>query len=528
MKLMQRSKAPIWYKRLLRKIDREGIISRKEFFKAIDSKHQNYIPTYFQGRIIPSITHNHGYFISKKYLKKHADKWGFYTTRSGINFHLEGNIDSVLKYLIRRKREGITVEEAKALCHRDCKRAFAKVLDNDNYLSEEILGTTVYLYRRRKDTQVKIRLTNCKVEAFFADEDGELLIPLEEVSTTLKQLVDSKEKHCKLMVSFLGKHLSSSWRNLSGQIKYNERYRDIIGKQGTCDIHFTTLNKYFRDISINDLKDLFKTMVKGLMNDGVIRGKYMAIDATHVFAWVNQNNTMYRTPYTGPDSYTDESVLQFAQHGFHQGRFFGYKCHLIVDCESELPVAMAVTSGNASDMSQIIPLVESIDDIVLKDVERLLGDAGYDYSDEIKKVNTIIKGMMIVDTNPRRNNVLKYMKKMIRGIFDKFSHKIENIDDAMRYIPQKLLTRFGVNVGNEKESSMVKMIQYHLNTGLRVAVERVFSRLKGMLPFEKPKLQKDTSVVKHVYLCVNWMLLVAYTANRLGYNENIRRLASVV
>ncbi|MFO8109940.1 MAG: hypothetical protein R6U17_05395 [Thermoplasmata archaeon] len=120
------------------------------------------------------------------------------------------------------------------------------------------------------------------------------------------------------------------------------------------------------------------------------------------------------------------------------------------------------------------------------------------------------------------------MKKMVKGIFDKFGHKIKNIDDAIIYIPQELLTKFGVEMGNKDESSIIKMIQYHLNTGLRVAVECTFSRLKGLLPFERPKLQKDSSVIKNILLCVNWMLLTAYTAKRLGYDENIRRMASIV
>lgn len=525
---MQRSNACIEYKRLLRKINREGIISRKAFFRAIDSEHDNYVPAYFQGMIIPSITHRHGYFISKKFLKEKADKWGFYTTKSGITFHKKGDTDSVLKYLIRRRRHGITAEEAKEFCKRNCKRALARVTEGEKYSSENILGTTVYLYNRRKKTQRKIRLTNSRIEPRVEKVDGIPMIPLEEVGDVLEQLVDEEMDYRRFMVSFLSVHLSSTWRNLSGKLKYDQRYRELIDMAEKDDIHFTTLNKYFLDLDISDLETLFKTLVRELVGEEVIKGKYLAIDSTHIFAWANQNNPRYRDPYPEPDSYTDESVLQFAQHGYHQGRFYGYKCHLIVDCKSELPVAITITSGNASDMSQIIPLIEDIDAIDLKEVERVIGDAGYDFPDEIDKVNKRIKGMMMTDTNPRRSKPLKYMKKMVNGIFDKFGHKINNIDDALEFIPQKLLTHFGVKIGNKRESSIIKMIQYHLNTGLRVAVERTFSRLKGLLPFERPKLQKDSSVIKNILLCVNWMLLTAFTAKRLDYDENIRRMASIV
>jgi len=66
---------------------------------------------------------------------------------------------------------------------------------------------------------------------------------------------------------------------------------------------------------------------------------------------------------------------------------------------------------------------------------------------------------------------------------------------------------------------------YHLSKGMRVAVERVFSRLKGCLPFERPKLQKDVSVVKNIYPCLNRMLLVALTAKRLGFDGSVRKMA---
>ena len=135
---------------------------------------------------------------------------------------------------------------------------------------------------------------------------------------------------------------------------------------------------------------------------------------------------------------------------------------------------------------------------------------------------------MIVDTNPRRNKFLKTMKIMVKGVFKKFAHCINNIDDALKYIPQKQITDFGVTVCSKKESALVKLIQYRLIKGMRVTVERVFSRLKNCLPFERPKLQKDVSVVKNIYLCLNWMLLVAMTAKRLGQDQDIRKMASVV
>jgi len=525
---MHRRNAPIKYKKILRLLNKKGPMRRKAFFRAIGSKHENYIPAYFQEVLILSITHNHGYFISKKFLKQHIDRRGFYITKSGITFHIQGDIVSVLKYLIRRRSYGLTTEEAEELCNRDCKRALEKVLTNERYSSENILGTTAYFYDPRKKFQMKERLCNSRIEPRIKDEDGNLMIPLEEVAKSLDQLTGDSMGYKQMIISFLKVHLKTTWRYLSGLFKYTMRFRELAGIKDNDEMHFTTLNKYFLTLSVSELEELFRRLVRELTGSKVIKGKYLAMDATHIFAWANRANTMYRNPFPQSNSYTDESVLHLAQHGFHQGKFYGYKCHLLVDCESELPLAFTITSGNAADMSQIIPLMENVDSIDLKEVERILADAAYDFKIEVEKVNKLIKGKMIVDTNPRRSGLLKNMRKMVKGVFANFSHKIKTIEDALKHIPQKLLSDFGVKIGNKRESVLIKMILYSLNRGMRVAVERVFSRLKGLLPFERPKLQKDTSVLKNIYLCVNWMLLVAFTSKRLGYNENVRRMASVV
>jgi len=394
----------------------------------------------------------------------------------------------------------------------------------DLYTCELIDGQNVYFYKPKKKQQQKNRLIDSSIKASPEPESSDSEIPLEDVSESLKEIIQDPMTQRKMMIGFLKIHLGSPWRQLSRQMKYLPRYRTIAGIQEQENLHYTTLNNYFLTLPITELEDLFKQLVSHLRCKEVISAKYLAMDATHIFAWANNSNKMCKNPFQEVNSYTDDSVLHFAQHGFHLDNFYGYKCHLLIDCESELPVAVIITSGEASDMAQIIPLMENATSIDLQEVHRILGDAGYDNEDDIEVVNRMIKGKMIVDTNPRRNKFLKIMKIMVKGVFDSFGHCINNIDDALKYIPQKQITDFGVSICSKKESALVKLIQYRLTRGMRVAVERVFSRLKGCLPFERPKLQKDASVVKNIYLCLNWMLLVAMTAKRLGHDQNITQL----
>ena len=526
--LIQLAKTSLKYKRLLRKINSNGIFPRKAFFNAIGSKNRNYIPTYFQGKILPSLTHNKGYFISTKFLKAHCDRNGFYRSRSGITFHRREDILSTLKYLIRIRPTGLTAKEANEFCNRDCYRPLSQIEAIDPYTCETIDGQKVFFYKPKKKKQLKNRLVDSAITASSEPDSSDSEILLEDVSDSLKEIIQDPMSHRQMMIGFLKVHLGSPWRQLSRQMKYLPRYRTIAGIQEQEDLHYTTLNNYFLTLSIADLEELFRQLVSHLRCKNVISGKYLAMDATHMFAWVNKSNRMCKNPFQESNSYTEKSVLHLAQHGFHLDNFYGYKCHLLIDCESELPVAVIITSGEVSDMAQIIPLMECATSIDLQEVHRVLADAGYDNADDIEVVNGMIKGKMIVDTNPRRNKFLKTMKIMVKGVFKKFANCINSIDDAFKYIPQKQITDFGVKICSKKESALVKLIQYRMTKGMRVTVERVFSRLKNCLPFERPKLQKDVSVVKNIYLCLNWMLLVAMTAKRLGQDQDIRKMASVV
>jgi len=135
------------------------------------------------------------------------------------------------------------------------------------------------------------------------------------------------------------------------------RYRTIVGMECHENLHYTTLNNYFLTLPVGQLEELFKTLVRELNAKKVIKGKYLAMDSTHIFAWAASSNPMYRDQFPVSNSYTESSVLHLARHGYHTTNFFGYKCHLLIDCQSELPVAVAITSGNDADSTQIVPLI---------------------------------------------------------------------------------------------------------------------------------------------------------------------------
>lgn len=65
-------------------------------------------------------------------------------------------------------------------------------------------------------------------------------------------------------------------------------------------------------------------------------------------------------------------------------RWFGYKPHLIVDTDYELPVAYTVTKAGACDCTEFLPLMEQLDQRhpeLLEDTQFISGDKGYDSKD---------------------------------------------------------------------------------------------------------------------------------------------------
>jgi len=70
-------------------------------------------------------------------------------------------------------------------------------------------------------------------------------------------------------------------------------------------------------------------------------------------------------------------------------RWFGYKLHLIVDADYELPVAYEVTKASASDCPQLLPMVNQLvqDHPGLLDATQFLsGDKGYDSKDNNREL----------------------------------------------------------------------------------------------------------------------------------------------
>ena len=165
----------------------------------------------------------------------------------------------------------------------------------------------------------------------------------------------------------------------------------------------------------------------------------------------------------------------------------GYKAHLAVDVDSDMPVAAVVASANDNEKKHALGLVDKAS-LLVDGVKAVVGDS--QYSSRRVRECIIEHGAM---------PVVPYPSNQRRG------EKVLRVDRLFRTSgPCEKRRVYGVG---------------------RASVERVNSRLE-LVGLDCLKLRGLRNVLVHVLLCIIVMLLVAVAALRLGRPWKVRSLAS--
>jgi len=282
-------------------------------------------------------------------------------------------------------------------------------------------------------------------------------------------------------------------------------------------VDHTTLSRAFDKVSDEFLKMLFHELVMKLHDKKVITGRFLVVDATHIYAFCNTRKDTTKNPVDG------------AKWGNHHGSFYGYKVHILIDADSELPLAMILSPGNDHDSPHFIPLVEEFEkNYDFDDIIALLADGAYDVNDFREIVRKKTGGIFLPACNPRRSKPLARMKQTVKKLFEKHGKKIGSVQDAFKYLGQKFLTEFGFDIGTPNESKLVELVSERLHRPFRAAVERVFSRLKALASFERPKSKRLKTVLKSIWWCLIGHLVQALSAYEKGIPGSMRKRTNLV
>ena len=203
--------------------------------------------------------------------------------------------------------------------------------------------------------------------------------------------------------------------------------------------------------------------VEVLVKKGRIRGEALALDSTFIKAY-SRRNLDNRTGYSDPESRVGRAG---------KAKDLGYRLHLAVDAKSEMPVAMMVTSANENEKKHSLKLFEKASHFVKP--RKLVADP--QYSSQSLREAAEKQGTKPVIPYPR--NQMKGIKGILRVDRRFKSHGSQELRRAYRK---------------------------------RVAVERVFSRLKNLASLTQHNLRGLAKITFHSQLCVIAMLLTAQAA----------------
>ena len=276
------------------------------------------------------------------------------------------------------------------------------------------------------------------------------------------------------------KHIPSD-RMLVRQMWKDPRLKRI------CDVEadqppygIAVLSRFRSKVGPERLARIVDQAVEVLVAKGGLKGEALALDSTFIKAY-SRRNLDNRTDYSDPESRIGRAV---------KSKDLGYRLHLAADVKSELPIAMIVVSANENEKKHSISLFAKASEHVKP--RKLLADS--QYSAASLRENALAHGALPVIPYPRNQQV------GVRGIL--------RVDRKFRsHGPQKFRRAYRK----------------------RVAVERVFSRLKNLASLTQHNLRGLAKITFHSQICVLIMLFNAQAAintHKLSKSRSIRYFAN--
>jgi len=259
------------------------------------------------------------------------------------------------------------------------------------------------------------------------------------------------------------KHIPSD-RMLVRQMWKDPRLKKI------CDIEaneppfgIAVLSRFRTKVGPERLAKVIDHTIEALVKKGRIKGEALALDSTFIKAY-SRRNLDNRTGFSDPESRIGRAV---------KAKDLGYRLHLAVDVKSELPVAMTVVSANENEKKHSIGLLRKASEYVRP--KRLLADSQY-------SAGSLRDAALELGALP----VIPYPKNQLKGVSG-----ILRVDRKFR-----------------SHGPTVFKVAYKK----RVAVERVFSRLKNLAGLTQHYLRGLAKLTFHSQLCILIMLLTAEAA----------------
>ena len=221
--------------------------------------------------------------------------------------------------------------------------------------------------------------------------------------------------------------------------------------------HKSTFSRFFARMAKRDMlskvKDVFRRLVRQHYATLPGFGELVAIDSTSLKGWTNGGKTRKSDPEAG---WSIKRGTQGAKEFT-----FGWKLHLLVDCESEMPIAANVSPGNVHDAKKATSVLREARFTQRTFRPRFfMADKGYSGRPLYRHIRQQYGAEPIIQVNP--------------------GHR-------------KLMAQIGMWENTETWKTLYKQ---------RQSVERAFSRLKGQRSLNNITVRRKQKVTLHCYLAL--------------------------
>ena len=252
-------------------------------------------------------------------------------------------------------------------------------------------------------------------------------------------------------------------RRLALRLKHNRKAARACGFGKRTPSH-SLFTQFRHRLGKETYLQIFHHILQKLLESGVILGKVVAIDSTHIKAY-SQRSKDNRTGRSDPDARVGRGK---------RGFILGYRVHTACCASSEMPLAFKVAPCNENDKTYFKPLLERVHGLGIQ-FKAVLADAQY-------------------SSQKARDTVQAYGAEPIIPV-----RRDSRVREALR-VGKDFIVRGA--------SRLVELFKR------RMSVERLFSRAKEWLMLGSLRVRGLEQVYIHAALSLTAMLAVALTSLR--------------
>ncbi|MBI4295038.1 MAG: transposase [Chloroflexi bacterium] len=314
--------------------------------------------------------------------------------------------------------------------------------------------------------------------------------------------------HCVVVKYWLG---LGSTDALIRELRNNPYLAGACGVAGAIP-HKATFSRFFAKLSELPFCGLVQEVSRELVRQHHAAlpgfGDRVAMDSTTIKAWSNGG----QSPKADPDA---GWAVKKNTHGKNEFTY-GYKLHLLVDSEYELPIAATITPGNANDAPQAKHLLASAREHLPGFAPRwLTADKGYDGAEMFRMVSEDYGAIPVIDVRQfkkqRETRPCEAVPFSTPSGIRYRCHRQPYSPECPRFPKCPLLPIFADGELNEVPPPEPRYNERYCRVPYgspewkavfrtRGAVERTFSRLKGQRALNRVTVRRLPKLTVHCYL----------------------------